>query len=490
MKPLVGTLFAILTFHAAGTLFLTYFWRKSPVIHRAILALPVGFGIWATTWIGVALTLTQFTLDMTNSTSTLVATFVFISILISLSFAVIRNISDYGIAEFQVFIIAAIILLFLSTGLYFRVQVTWMWDSFRLFNWAQGVSESLRDGFPLINLANANLSTLISVDYYLYIIHPLFALSLTVFIFAALALPLDLPILKYSNTIKITIAVCLVIIFSINWFFLNQAFFINHHVFTAVGFIILLVLIMERESPDLHVMILFGVISLFMTLARMEGFLFVMLSVAIYAFYLREHQQRLRLIGIVIVFNLPYVGYLIFASIGDWSFVSTKQHAIVLFGSFLFFLAVWFRLTDRLEFFFNKKMIGPLVTAVLLLSFIIFSVLRPDDMLESLNTFARASMNVYTWGGSTLFIAVVMPSLWLFRILNKQLFFHHDAAFYVFLSSILLILNLTYFRGAYRQVLWDSGQRMMFHFLPLAYYWVGLEILRLSALAIPNHTKK
>lgn len=472
---LPGSLLSVASMYLWGLLVATYFWRNSTLIHRIIIAFPVGYGTWGTIWVGTKLACHLFACSLAPGPEiTRLATLLYLAVAIMLAVFVLSG-KMINKAGWLTILGGATVLLALSTFYFFISYAILTPDSFSSVNWARDVPLALKDGYPPINLANANLSTLIGADYYLYIVHPLLAISLLLLIAGSvLGRKIGSPGLGLSIAWVVTIMGVL-LVFSSNWMFGMQTFYVNHHMLTAINFLIIALLLFERDNLDTYAVIFVAILSVVISLSRMEGFLFVVLALAIFVFLLPNQRARTRLVGVVLVFSLPYLTYMI-TTLPAGSFVDGRQYAVMLVAAIALHFTLRLNLHGR---YCNQETVGPIVVLGLVAILMLMILIKPTHMLESLMTFKTNLLVYEDWGASILLVLVATPCLWIYRVFTRGFFFRHDAFFYFFASALVLIVILTFFRNPLGYHAYDSANRMVFHFLPLAYVWIGLEISRI-----------
>lgn len=468
-----ASLGAMAFFHLLGWSLLSLLWRKAPVHHRVALAFPAGFGGWGLLWIGLALAGGRGA-SPAGSATVLLALAGGGAVIGTAAMAAVRRIPSGGFAAAA----WGLALLALSAVQLRLGHFELTWDSYYFVNRAQDIGAALANGYPLVALANANLSALVSADYYLFIVHPALALSLITGMVAAVLQwrrPADHP---RPAPHEVLMGAVLAILFTNNRQVLWQAYYVNHHVLVACCFLWFSLVLLERRGMDAPTRGLLAFLSMVITVSRLEGFLFVLLALAVLVPRLRTRADRHQVVGVVLAANLPYLLYLVRALPGG-SFVGAAQYVVMLGLGLVLYLAVRVRWLERLV---RHGTDGLAVTAVMLAVVAVCVAAKPAHMALSIAGLAKNLLRLEEWGGATISVLVAVPLLAATRrVRGGRRSTRHDGLLHCFLSASLLIIALSVLRAPLSADPLDSANRMLLHFLPLAYVWVGIELRGLVA---------
>jgi len=454
-----------------GFIFVSALMRDMPLYQRISLSLPWGIMCWGVAWISVVLVFSESRYSIHESITWNLFFLFIVSGILLIFFALVTKVAlaPRGFAWIAFVIAMLLLAVYLNLGLVYMTG-----DSFYLINWNYDIGLTLQEGYPLMLRAIISLSRIIDPDYYLYVIHPLVAISLTYLLFGLL---IDKRFIPKRDDFGVLISGAIIIaIFSLNRAYGLQAYYVNHHALVAIGFLSISAIMIGvgRARLSMISMVFIAFATLAISMARMEGFLFVILWLISFAFLLYDRMQRVLLSGIVLVLNTPYIGYLI-VNYWDQGFITGKQYLLLwigLLGSLVMFGS---SLVERI---YLRRAMGVSILAVLLLMLAIMLMLKPDHMIGNIFAFQVAYSNTWYWGAESHFIVLASILIWVVRLKRKEFFIEHDALFYFFVSSVILNLCITFFRAPLKTDWIDSANRVMFHFIPLILLWIGFEINR------------
>ncbi len=469
----LGSLLAVFMLFASGFLLIRYFLYELNIAYRLVLAFPMGLLFWSVIWIISILSTGSTDFGFFNSANVISLATATLSIPL-LYFLSVKRLR-FSLSEIVHLCFGTATLMILT--LYFFVK-GWMvvtGDSYFFLNWSHDPILSLELGYPLVLLSIANLSTLIGPDYFLYVIFPLTTLSLALLIILITKNICE----KYNyftdSRMKFLFLILVLLIFSMNPMVHLQMSYANHHTLFAILVLILVMLPFLIQNFNLSHYFFIGILTLFASLTRMEGFLFFLIILVILAYRFKDKLNGFRLLLISFLLTLPY---LIFLTVVLWDngFVSGKQYLFMI--SFGLIVVMLYRSRK-----FNELLDGrdPGMIAIYMLSLIllIVTVMEPAHMVQSLIIFARNSITPGAWGALNVLLVILVPLLIFVRLRQSEVKKYYDIFLYVFVISVLLILIVTYFRSPLRIGRFDSANRMLFHFIPLLTVWTSIEVARL-----------
>ncbi|TVQ64761.1 MAG: hypothetical protein EA360_11615, partial [Balneolaceae bacterium] len=467
----IGSFIAVQLLFIAGYMLNRYCLTDLDRGYHFILALPVGVLLWGIIWSVASLIHFDYLFgfgSLLNQFSLLA----FLFTAISLSVLSIYSLPLQRQELIHIGLWSGTIL-FLSLLFLVNSYIVISGDSYVFMNWAQDPLVTLRRGFPLILLSIANLSSLISTDYYLFIIHPLIFLSLTLLI-GQVSLSL---ISKYLHTFKADFVYPLLLlflfIFAMNPMMYMNMIYINGHVLFTISYLAIFAIILLSKTFSPGKILYIALLSLSVTMLRMEGFLMLLPLFAITLFG-RDRRVNFKLLSAVLGFSVLYLSNLIF-HFWDSGFVHGAQYLIMILLAVLLTLL----LTNR--FLSLKVQQHHFWMVLLLLSlslYLVMVLIKPGHMLESLTVFLRNLATPGTWGALIVIPSFLMSALLIYRFKNGLKIRDHDLLLFLFLISVLIILMLGFFRQPYRPGRFDSANRMLFHFLPFLVIWVTVELNR------------
>ena len=472
----LGSIITVLSLFYLGYLFIRYSAKELGKYYHLLLAFPIGIMYWASIWIFFSIIIQDTDFGFHSS----VNIYTILSCIGSFIIFLYLNLKNeiFTPSEIAHIIYSSITVVILS--LYFLVDGSMVLsgDSYTFVKWSQDPMVTLERGFPIVLLSIANLSTLISPDFYLFIIHPLTTLSLVLLIGLSINSLFVQYEIKLDHRIqKLLIAVTL-LIFSMNPLVHLNMLYVNHHVLYSILILLLFMLMIMIEKIQIKHLVFIGFLALSASLSRMEGFIFFLAIFGTLCFRYKEPKTSFQLLSTVMIFCAPYLIYLSI-SFWDGGFVEGQQFATMFLLGIVMSIVVGmssFRKIIKVE---NISVLAVFLVSLLLVSLI---VLEFQHMRESITVFIRNALTPGAWGALNISLFVLIPYL-LYLRKNKILSNHpHDLWFHLFIVCLFLILILGYFRSPFRIGRFDSANRMLFHFLPLITIWASLEIGRLLSL--------
>lgn len=443
-----------------------YFTGLNRIFRLISISLPIGIGAWGIIW-----SLINIILQSVGFHHNEIGT--------EVSLAVYSLISCYFLFKFfkkqkpdkkvlLKFTASLMILLILSLFFESKNYSVFFGDSFALTAWSYDINALLAQGYPLMNLALANLTALVMPDYYFFAIHPLIALSLSLIIIDSV----------YQNSLSnengisfsILLATMLFLLFVTNNTFIWQSIYVNHHSLAAAYILIFAVLSFELNESKKGYIFLAMVLFMF-SFTRIEGFIYAILAVMVFCSNKIYNSRSMNNVLKAFIFiSSPFVIYLS-ATLWDGELFSGKKYFAAYVLSILFLVISIKREKLRL-----KKIFDNLPTVLLSSNIFVLSVLfslNMEHMQKSILNFFSNGFNTDFWGISNYMIIILMILLFTYQIIVKKIKSKNNLLLYYFVISIALTLSLSYFRMPFRRGWSDSGNRMLFHFLPVAYVWVG-----------------
>lgn len=471
-----GSVLIISVLFFFGYLAMRYSAAELGKFYHLTMALPIGIMFWAFIWIFYSFILQDINFGIYNKIN-IYSGITYIISLIILFYLNLKNIK-FEPLEIRHLIYGASTLLILSLYFLMDASVVLSGDSYTFVKWSQDPMVTLERGFPIVLLSIANLSTLISPDFYLFIIHPLTTLSLILLIGLSINTLFEKYEISLDNRAKKLLIGVTLLIFSMNPLVHLNMLYVNHHVLYSILILLLFMLMIIIEKIQIKHLVLIGFLGLSASLSRMEGFIFFLAIFGILCFRFKESKTSFQLLSAVLFFCIPYLLYLSI-SFWDGGFVKGQQFAIMLLLGIVVLMVVSLDSFRKLIEVQNISVVAVLMVSLLLL---IMIVMEFQHMKESIIVFIRNALTPGAWGALNISLLVIVPYLFFLRK-NKVLSNHpHDILLHLFIISIFLILMLAYFRSPFRLGRFDSANRMLFHFLPLIMIWVSLEIGKLMSL--------
>ena len=464
----------LLVMYSTGFVGVSFFSRDHGPVFTAIMALPLGLGLWSVLWIAAVLFPLPHNFGFA-STANQAAVALYVGIMVIL----------LGVAVWQDFLnkanltwwLVGAVILVLYSWLYFQFsgKTHLTGDSHLFINWAMDPFEQMQYGFPLISSSWTNLATLIGADQLLGVVYPLVGFSLAmllyfaVFDFAPQKSPEDATPLHIIG--MVTFLLTSILVFS--EMFLVQMHYINNHSFMALVLLAIAFLLFLAPCLDWPHAMLIAFLVLLASMTRMEGFLYALMLVVMGVFARQDKAEGLRVLSASLLLAGPY---LIFLSItfGDAGFIKGWQYLVMISGGVLAVLI----LATPLRQYFMAPRLHLLVLGFLLVATVLAIVIKPGHMFTSLYAFLYNTGNPKYWGLSSLGSLVLIAMLILVRYQRGQMWRQTDALLVWVLSAVLLSFVVTIFRSPLRVGIDDSVNRMLFHFLPILMVWLGVEITR------------
>ncbi len=256
--------------------------------------------------------------------------------------------------------------------------------------------------------------------------------------------------------------------------FIHFSFYINSNML-ATAFLIatagVLYLYSETyEKQFLYIAILLGVL---LVMSRLEAPLYLTLLLIYSASLQTRRVQMVSFTYYTITVALSCIWLTALYLYGQGGSIISGHQLLIqicILLSFLIYLMVF----NRSQAFRTLAYYVPMViTACLFIILVLFIIIKPNSMLESIRTI---SVNM-TWGGSLwtvswagfLVLTVVLGQMGGFILKNAPYYFGA-----IFLSVLLMITDLSFFRIPYRIGFGDSGNRMLLHAFPIGWLTVAM----------------
>lgn len=475
----IFSIFAVQLFFFAGYFLNRFCLNDLDRGYHFILAIPAGVLLWGIIWSITSLIHFDYLFGF-GSVTNQISLFIFLLAAISLSVlsvsalhVPVKELIHIGFWSFTILLLSLIFL--------YNSYIILSGDSYVFINWAQDPLVTLQRGFPLILLSIANFSTLISADYYLFIIHPLISISLILLI-GQVSLSL---LNKYGQTFTADFFYPILLLFlfivAMNPMMYMNMIYINGHILFTISYIALLALILLSKTITKKKIVFIAMLSLSITMLRMEGFLMLIPLFALTLFG-RDRALNFKLISSFMVCCILYLSYMIY-HFWDSGFVNGVQYLMMILLTVFLILI----LTNR---YISKKLKQHHFWMLsLLLAFALYALMvfiKPEQMLESLLVFIRNLATPGSWGSLVIFPLFLLMGLMIDRLRRGFKIRDHDLLLFLFLISVLIILMLGFFRQPYRPGRFDSANRMFFHYIPFLIIWVTIELNRLHQLFQKN----
>lgn len=426
------------------------------------MAVPTSFAIFGLTWISLL---------HINGVDNVLARdkFTLLALLIAGVILLMLKLSSYLLNgfNFKIFfmnVVAAIAIGFIATACQIVAPKYMLGDSFYLTNWSASGANLIDSGFPLFGLALANLSLLISPDFYLYSFHNIIAFSLVVAIISFCLSGRFFDNLKLSINQKANLFLSItsvMMIFIFNGMFQRHAIYVNFHLYAACLFLFPL-LIFYNSNNTFSVIAAISIVIMLTAFSsvRMEGVLFALLLLWTFNIFTQNDKT--------ITFSNLFSCAMILANLislytysNDESFVSSSLLLILIGLVILFFpiVKISSHFLDR-----RKQVIMVFGSSVLII--ITMFVIKPHHMAWNVLVMA-VNMNPVFWGGLGLTLLLCLFLFWgkIFSDKNED----YDVAIFgvIFINALMLIFMLTFFRSPLRIGMNDSINRMMVHIIPV-----------------------
>ncbi len=478
-----------------GYLFLMASVPRIGVLSICALSLHVGISIWAVIWLSFYVMGVDggYGWDGTRNVYAVIAyaciillLFAFIMRKLWFKFPNIRLLGS-KILITGVAIIAVVAYSIL--GHFFPIRIWIAGDSYHFILWSVDPESLLHHGFPIVNYTLTQLATLIAPNLVLAQLFPLMAIGLAISVsqFAYQIILRENFVGKIGlEVIFVFLTVGFVVFVGNSMFMLNSAY-LNHHILAAGLFLLLAQIVYTNATQKLN----FGYLSamallgIAISIARMEGFVFLIILLFVMLVTQRDKFAGFWVMLIAGSLVLPYLFWLR-EFLNEESFVK-GHHYVVMILSYIFVLLSMLALTMvRIR----ADVIISLGWFIIALSLMLTIVLRPEHMGISMIYFLWNTLNIASWGALvwiTLFGLVIAAYVRL--KVGKSLLVHtHDAVFHAAAFCVGVLLLMTYFRISLRAGETDSANRMLFHFLPLFWVVVQVELVGRMADFISNRS--
>lgn len=335
-------------------------------------------------------------------------------------------------------------------------------DSVYLVNWLASASDLINRGFPLFGLAIANLSLVVSPDFYLNSFHNVVALcmlvALTSFFLSGQFFKNLLSRAETRVAAYISIFVVMAI-FVYNGMFQRHIFYVNFHLFAACLILFPLV-IFQQSNRSLNIQSVLTITLLLGALAmvRMEGVLFALIIV--WQIYI--HSKKGRNIDLLLISSCLLMGYYLFC-LQEYStqnsFISSTL-LISLIGICIGFIPITIIASHLLD---NEKLLLLIFTSSIL-TIIVMLFMKPIHMMWNIILMAT-NMNPVFWGFLGILIGLV-GIIYVRDILSNKDNCEVTVFGNFFILALILTFMLTFFRSPLRFGMNDSINRIMIQIIP------------------------
>lgn len=346
-------------------------------------------------------------------------------------------------------------------------------DSIYLVNWLASASDLIDRGFPLFGLAIANLSLVISSDFYLNSFHNVMAMCMLIALtsFFLSGQFYENMIRRVEAKVGVYFSIFIVmVVFVYNGMFQRHIVYVNFHLYAAC-LILFPLLIFQNSNRTLNIQCVLTITLLLSALAmvRMEGVLFAL--IVLWQIY--THSEKERGMNILLVSSCLLMGCYIFflqQYTTQDSFVSSA-----LFGALIIISFGFAPMAIISTSFLEKKMLLIIILASSILVIIAMLAAKPSQMLWNIMIMA-ANMNPVFWG--FLGMLVAFTAIYYTRdTLAMKDDYEIDVFGQFFILALLMTLMLTFFRSPLRLGMNDSVNRIMIQivpaFLPVCVFYVS-----------------
>jgi len=455
------------------------------VLSACALSLHMGVGIWAVIWVAFNMLGVEGGYGWSSQINVFsVVLFLSLVLVLAVLFSIQRlrkqtNGNGVVLRDLQVPMVAIFIVgTYSILGYYFSANLWIVGDSYYFTFWSADPRGLLHNGFPLVNLSLAHLSTLASPNFYLSQLFPLMAIGLAIFVtdFAYRSLSsTEKRCDKYKEATAVLLALGF-FVFASNSMFLMNSVYLNHHLLSA-GLLALFgqtILLSSNPKGVTGYIFVVALLSVAVAITRMEGFIFALVFLAVLLAFQKDKRIGMMAFLAAGVAALPYLHWLTLV-LDETSFVSAQQYLVMIFGylslGVAFALAAVLRLKPR-----SILLIGWLFVVI---GVIFAAYSRQEHMLTNMYYFSKNTLNPAYWGALVWLTLFGLVGVVYARIRSAQGFVirSHDAILHAVGLCLGIIILMTYFRSPLRYGETDSANRMLFHFLPLLWVYVQVELI-------------
>lgn len=456
------------------------------VIGACALSLHIGISIWAIVWVGLYMLGVEGGYGWQSDLNVYAAiTFLLIALLLGAFFSLRVRKRDFAQKKRDAghLVITTIAVLIVATysilGYLFSTNLWIAGDSYYFIFWSADPAALLHNGFPLVNLSIAHLSTLVSPNYYLSQLFPLMAIGLSAFMAdfvyrSVLADGLSNSESKEAVTLLVTLGF---FIFVGNSMFMMNSTYLNHHLLSA-GLFLLLGQIIWINTTIASIraghLLTVALLGITISVSRMEGFIFLVIFLATMVVFQKEKRAGLAALFAAGITSLPYI-YWLAEMLNENSFVKAEHYTVMLLGYLCIVLVLVAGTALRLT---------PRVMIIAGWTLIFFGVLiavysKPEQMIVSLYYFTKNTLNPAYWGALVWLSIFGVVAVFYSRAKSGygRLIWSQDAVLHAVGFCVGVIVLMTYFRTSLRYGETDSANRMLFHFLPLLWVVVQVEVI-------------
>ena len=460
MNSLTASIFINLFFFTSGVVLINVLKVKASTFRVLILSYPLGIGTWSLLWMLTSVVSGIF--GIYNNGITTHLSIIFTALLAIFSIFIIRKHSKLCKKHISSALSVSFLIVFL-TALFHSMKTTIiLGDSFAFITWSYRLKDVTAMGFPGFGLAVSNLSAFFIPDYYNYSMHTIISVCLTLLVFDSIR--------SYGQKWIMPVLMVLTMVTTNN--FIWHSIYVNYHNLTAFYILSLCIYLNDRKTfPGTEKYFLL-LLLFFISLIRMEG---ILLSMSIIAIFLHRKDiaasERRRISFMYSAFSLFYVFYLSSVLWNDPLF-SAKKYAAV-WCLYIVFVVFSEKLYKKIPVIINY--VHYLITGLTLALFLLFLSLNPSHLWSSTVSFILNTYSQSNWGITTHLITVFLAIMIFMRMKSKKSE-ETDRLLMFYILSVLLILILSNFRPPYSVRWLDTGNRMLFHFLPLGIVWMGRKI--------------
>lgn len=478
-----------------GYLFLMASVPRIGVVSICALSLHVGVSIWAILWLFFYVLGAEGGYGW-GSPRNAYAVIAYACIILLLYAFIMRrlwlelpNVRFLGSKIFITCIGVATVVVYSVLGYFFPTRIWIAGDSYHFILWSVDPESLLHHGFPIVNYTLTQLATLIAPNLVLAQLFPLMAvgLAISVSLFAYQVIVRENFVSKIGFEVVFLLLTLGFFVFVGNSMFILNSAYLNHHILMAGLFLLLAQIIYSHANQKLNLGYLssMAILGIAISVARMEGFVFLIIFL-----FVMLVSQRNKLAGFWVMFIagslvLPYLFWLR-EFLNEESFVNARHYVVMILAYVLMLLSMLALALVRLKI----DVIIAVGWLIIALSLMLTFVLKPEHMGISMIYFVWNTLNLGSWGALvwiTLFGLVVVAYARL-KVGKSLLLYNHDAVLHAAAFCVGVLLLMPYFRIPLRAGETDSANRMLFHFLPLFWVVVQVELVGRMADFISNRS--
>ena len=450
---------------AIGFLFSNLHKRTFDPVFRSLIALPVGWAIF-----GISATLVYGVYFGAASQVALLCVLALATLALLIGNIISRSLSKESV------LLAAVSLLVLA-GICLYVEslriVTMSPDSSYLARYGQNIGVGNYEGSrmvfsmwgPFVPFIHALTNLLGQKLFWQY--QPVISLHLIAIVFYTVYSIVRERAPVLHSFVAATLLVCLMVLSDI---FLFHVFYIHVNLISALYMYLCVFALAKVQQEPTKAYGSLALLSLIaFSLVRIEAPLFAIAILLVTTFRWQgwSYGNRLKLIIPYTLFMVAWYARVYFM-LPEYPDLLTEQLTIAFISVFIG-LALFTAFSGLEVLRSIVKQTHVVVVIGLLLLGIIATVLKPEHMATSSRSMVRNALVAGDWGLTWYVIAFVATELYILcrhSIERRWMFF-------VLITYVLLVYNVTYFSGAYRIGASDSGNRLILQAVPLVILYLS-----------------